>query len=51
MAFFYFWDMNKTQVLSTFEQETKIIKHLFTKVKTENLSYTPVKNALLAKPS
>lgn len=33
--------MNKTQVLSSLEQEIKIIKHLFTKVKMENLSYSP----------
>lgn len=33
--------MNKTQILSAIEQEVKIIKHLFTKVKAENLSYTP----------
>jgi len=33
--------MNKTQVLNALEQEVKIIKHLFTKVKTENLSYAP----------
>jgi len=33
--------MNKAQILSTLGQEVKIVKHLFTKVKTENLNYAP----------
>jgi len=33
--------MNKAQVLSSIEQEVKIIKHLFTKAKTEQLNYSP----------
>lgn len=33
--------MNKAQVLSSLQQEVKIVKHLFTKIKTENLSYSP----------